>query len=192
MSTEHKPHGAGRSSFELIDEKVLFNALQIKTGMSIADIGCGRGDYTIPVAGIVGPKGRVFGIDAWEDGLAYLAQRAKDHGITNIETLQGDVNKKIPLKDHCIDIVIMTTVFHDLLRNTTGETVLNEIKRIAKPDGKLAIVEFHKIPDSPGPPLEIRLTPKELEEKLSYADFEKEILTDVSPYLYLFIAIIKS
>jgi ubiquinone/menaquinone biosynthesis C-methylase UbiE len=189
MSTDHKPHGAGRSSFDLIDEKVLFNALSLKPETIVADIGCGRGDYTIPVAKIIGPKGKVYGIDAWQNSLTELDQRAKNQSLINIETIAGDANIEIPLPDASIDTVLMTTVFHDLLRNSSGDVALGEIVRILKPGGKLAILEFKKIPDSPGPPLDIRLSPEEVEKKLSPFGLVKETLIDIGLYLYLFIAV---
>jgi ubiquinone/menaquinone biosynthesis C-methylase UbiE len=189
MSTDHKPHGAGKSTYEFIDEKALFDALSLIPGTILADIGCGRGDYTIRAAELIGPKGKVYGIDAWQDGLTTLNQRAKDQNLTNIETIPGDANKKIPLPDISVDTALMTAVFHDLLRNSSGEVVLGEIVRILKPGGKLAILEFKKIPDSPGPPLDIRLSPEEVEKKLSPFGLAKGTLIDIGPYLYLFIAV---
>jgi ubiquinone/menaquinone biosynthesis C-methylase UbiE len=189
VDADHKPHGAGRSSFDLIDEKVLFNVLPLKPDITVADIGCGKGDYTIRVAKIIGPKGKVYGIDAWQDSLNELSQRAKNYGLTNIETLSGDANIKIPLNDKCTDTVLMTTVFHDLLRNSSGDVALGEIVRILKPGGKLAILEFKKIPDSPGPPLDIRLSPEEVEKKLLPFGLIKEALFDIGPYLYLITAV---
>ena len=54
--------------------------------------------------------------------------------------------------------------------------------------GQLAIVEFKKIEDGPGPPLRIRLSEKELEGVLAPFDFRTERVSDVGPYHYLLIA----
>ena len=53
----HPPHGAGKSSFDLIDPEILFPALHLKPGEAILDLGCGEGRYTLPLASRVGKDG---------------------------------------------------------------------------------------------------------------------------------------
>jgi len=152
------------------------------------DLGCGRGDYTVAIAEAIGPAGKIYGVDAWEEGLAELKTRAAARSIGNIHTISADLNKAIPFEDHVVDICLMATVLHDLLREGTGEVPLQEIRRVLKPDGMLAIVEFKKVEDGPGPPLSIRLSDREVEEVLRPFGFRKERVREVGPYHYLFIA----
>ena len=188
METGEKPHGAGRSSFAFVDQDVLFSALSLKPSTVFLDIGCGRGDYTFAAADRIGGTGRVYAVDAWREGLDVVEQRARSQGITTIETLEANANIRIPLPGESVDAVFMATVFHDLLRGNTGETALREIRRVLKPAGRLAIIEFKKIADSPGPPLDVRLSSEEVEERIGPFGFTRETLLDVGPYHYLLVA----
>lgn len=60
----------------------------------------------------------------------------------------------------------------------------DEVDRVLKPEGCLAIMEFQKIPDSPGPPLEIRIWPEEVQDILRRNFFTLKTSL-VGPYNYL-------
>ena len=99
MAKVEKPHGAGKSSFDFVNLSLLFQALPLFPTTVFLDLGCGRGNYTIPVAKAIGPKGRVYGIDAWQEGLDDLKSRFLEEGIKNIETVRANLNEHIPIKE---------------------------------------------------------------------------------------------
>ncbi len=82
----------------------------------------------------------------------------------------------------------MVTVLHDLLREGSGEVAMGEIKRVLKPGGRLSIIEFKKVEDGPGPPLNVRLSPEETEKVIAPFGFVQEQITDVGPFHYLLVA----
>jgi ubiquinone/menaquinone biosynthesis C-methylase UbiE len=188
MDEARKPHGAGRSTFDLIDTDRFFEALNVRPSTAILDLGSGTGSYTVRLAEATGPAGRVFALDAWEEGLARVRERASLGHLGNIETLLADANEGIPLEDKTIDVCLVATVLHDLLRDATGETVLSEILRVLKQGGKLAVLEFKKIEGPPGPPLRIRLSEKDVEGLLTPFGFHTDSVSDVGEYHYLLIA----
>ena len=121
-----------------------------------------------------------------------LERRAASIGLLNIITIHANLNEHIPLEDATVDVCFIATVLHDLLRESTGETVLTEIARVLKPVGRLCIIEFKKIQDSPGPPISVRLSPEETEQIIAPFGFVKDRIIEVGPYHYLLTASLSS
>ncbi|MGA2106778.1 MAG: class I SAM-dependent methyltransferase [Syntrophorhabdales bacterium] len=189
MNAGKKPHGAGKSTFELVDLGRVLQALSLTPQTVFLDLGCGAGNYTIPVAEAIGSLGRVYGVDAWQEGLDELKSRAAAKGLHNIETIHADLNEHIPVGDGKIDLCFMATVLHDLLRDDSGEKVLQEIDRVLKPGGRLSIIEFKKVEDGPGPPLSVRLSPEETEKVVVPFGFTKDRVIELGPFHYMLIAL---
>ena len=182
---QEKVPGAGRSSFALVDKDKVFGELQLEGGISFLDLGCGRGEYAIIASEIVGNEGVVYGIDLWEEGVNSLRKEASARGSKNIKAMVADGGKRIPLEDISIDVCFMATVFHDLVLANTSEGALQEISRVLKEQGVLAILEFKKIDGPPGPPLSSGLAPEEVEERVIPYGFEIVGLKEMGPYNYL-------
>jgi ubiquinone/menaquinone biosynthesis C-methylase UbiE len=180
-----KPIGAGASSFELIEPELLLSKLKLREGMVFLDLACGKGPYAIAVAEAMGGSGKVYAIDLWEEGIAHLRKEILAKGIKNIKAMVADVSKKIPLDDKQVDLCLMATVLHDFVRIDAHEGVLREIRRVLNPEGTLAVIEFKKIDGPPGPPLHIRLSPREVERTLNAYGFKKRRTNQVGPYNYL-------
>ena len=75
-----KPPGAGSSSIDLIDVDLFFQALALKPGISVVDLGSGPGDYSIPIAKIIGKEGRVYAVDLWEGCIEFLRSEINGWG----------------------------------------------------------------------------------------------------------------
>jgi ubiquinone/menaquinone biosynthesis C-methylase UbiE len=180
-----KPTGAGKSSFELIDADVLFGELNLTAGMTVLDLACGRGAYSLAASERVGAGGTVFAVDLWEDGIALLKQEAESRGIQNITARVGNAGRHIPVGDESIDLCLMCTVLHDFVLDGNVDGVLGETVRIIKPGGILAINEFEKIEGPPGPPMTSRLSAEEVEKILSEYNFKKVSHIRIGPYNYL-------
>jgi ubiquinone/menaquinone biosynthesis C-methylase UbiE len=181
----HPPHGAGKTSFDLIDPDKLFPALRLKPGEVVLDLGCGEGRYTLPLADQVGKDGMVYAADLWEEGLAALKDKARQVGLTNVRTLLADVSQPLPLTASSVDLVLMATVLHDLAEVGQEKGALAETARMVKTGGRLAVVEFKKIEGPPGPPLHIRLSSEEVAALLFPYNFIPGDIVDLSPHLYL-------
>jgi ubiquinone/menaquinone biosynthesis C-methylase UbiE len=182
---EKRPTGAGKSSFDLIDTEKFFQELDLQKGISFLDVASGRGAYSLAVSDIIGPQGSVFAVDLWTEGIEILKTAAQERGIENITAFVSDVGRRIPVEDQSIDVCLMSTVLHDFVDDRIDRGVLNEIVRVVKPAGRLAVMEFKKIDGPPGPPKHIRLTPEDVADMLAYYGFKKERSADVGPYNYL-------
>jgi ubiquinone/menaquinone biosynthesis C-methylase UbiE len=115
----------------------LMDAIGLKEGMTIADIGAGRGRMTVFFSLRVGESGRVFANDIDETALKYLEERCKKNNMTNVSTFPGKVDNPM-LPAGKADIAFMISTYHHLEKPV--EMMRNTIPCL-KNDGVLVIVE---------------------------------------------------
>jgi len=180
-----KPIAAGKSSFNLVDSKKLFSELRLKENTTLLDLACGSGAYSIAASEYIGEEGLIYAVDLWKEGIDNLLKEVKIKQINNIHANIADISIHIPMESSCIDVCLMATVLHDLIQDDTDQETLGELKRVLKPNGSLAIIEFKKIEGPPGPPIQIRISPEKLDAILFSHDFRKVLTTGIGPYNYL-------
>ena len=120
----------------------------IKKGMSVLDLGCGSGAFTPFIARVVGQKGRVYALDIQADMLKQLEKklsRPENKDIKNIKLIGGNAYE-LPFEDDSIDLVNMVTVLQEI---PDRNRALQEVKRVLKPGGFLAVTELFPDPDYP-------------------------------------------
>ncbi len=93
-------------------EKVM-DAIGVEAGMIVAEVGAGRGRYVVQMAARVGDTGRVYANDIDEEKLEYLRERCRRDGITNVETILGEVEDPL-LPGNTLDLVYLINTYHDL------------------------------------------------------------------------------
>jgi ubiquinone/menaquinone biosynthesis C-methylase UbiE len=182
-----KPCGAGRSSYDLVDHNKVFRALKLRKGSRFLDMACGPGDYAIEAARMLGGEGVVYAADLWPEALARLRTKAKAQNLENINTIIGDVSRTLPMGDATVDVCLIATALHDFVREGVSSEALEEAGRVLKPGGSLAILEFKKMEGPPGPPIDVRLAPEEVERLVSPHGFAKEKFTEVGAHTYLMV-----
>ena len=120
----------------------------IKSRMKILEIGCGSGAFTTFIARVVGSNGKVYALDIQSGMLEQLKNKLskpENKDINNI-VLKLASAYDLPFSDNSLDLVYMVSVFQEIPDTTKA---LEEIKRVLKPGGILAISEFFVDPDYP-------------------------------------------
>ena len=127
-------------------EKAIENHLKgidIKQDDWILDFGCGEGVYTIPLAVLVGEKGRIIAIDEDQEKLDELINKATEDGIIDrIQPIKTDGELEIPIEDNVIDLTLLYNVACCILGKdnySNLEKLLKDIYRVTKKKGKLII-----------------------------------------------------
>jgi ubiquinone/menaquinone biosynthesis C-methylase UbiE len=187
MQTDHvsKPHGAGKSSFELIEAGKLFQILALKPWYTVLDMGCGSGMYAMAMAKIIGDGGRIHAVDLWEEGIVRLKERVERQGLKNVRPMVADVSRALSLPGESMDLILMATVLHDLREAGVQDGALAEARRLLKRHGTFAVVEFNKVQGPPGPPISIRLSPDDVTAMVEPFGFARTGLHEVGPHNYL-------
>ena len=110
---------------------------RIEPGDVVLDLGCGGGIDSILAARRTGLSGRVIALDFLPEMLARTAAAAREAGLENVETLQGEM-EAIPLADATVDCVISNGVVNLSPRKAR---VLAECARVLRPGGELCVAD---------------------------------------------------
>jgi ubiquinone/menaquinone biosynthesis C-methylase UbiE len=92
----------------------------------------------------------------------------KENRETNIEAIEADITRPTEIRRSSVDLIYISTVIHGFSKKQI-HGFLKEANSLLKPGGTLAIVEIEKKETPFGPPMEIRISPEELKEIVSFA-----------------------
>lgn len=128
--------------------------LDVRPNHTVLDTGAGVGYFAPQILRKLDAAGRLIAIDI---SPVMLEEFKKNLPRTRaqVQTLVADA-VRTPLPDKSADRILMALVLHEIAEPTVA---LREAWRLLKPDGKLLIVEWHKIKPPPGPPEKERLDP---------------------------------
>jgi ubiquinone/menaquinone biosynthesis C-methylase UbiE len=159
------------------------DALELKPGMVVADIGAGSGYYASRIAKRIGPAGRVYATDIQPGMIDILNRRITSEGITNITTVLGGMDDpKLPPQS--IDLAIMVDVYHELQQ---PQTFLQRLREAFKPDGRLVLLEFRK-EDPKVPILEVhKMSVAEVKQEMEAEGFVLDKVIDVLPWQHIIV-----
>jgi len=114
------------------------DAIGIVPGMSVVEIGAGRGRWVVQLAVRVGTRGRVYAEDIDESALNHLSKRCARWGLDQVETIRGDTNDpKLPAGQ--LDRIFVISSYHHF---ADPVALLRRAQAGLKPGGKLAIGEW--------------------------------------------------
>ena len=118
--------------------EVVLAAMQLREGMSVAEIGAGTGYFSRRLGKAVGPTGKIYAEDIQPQMLDLLKGYAAKAGVHNITTVLGtDTDPKLP--PHAVDRILLVDVYHEFQK---PQEMLARIAESLAPGGRVILVEY--------------------------------------------------
>ncbi len=125
---------------------LMLASLGVKRGMTVCDMGCGNGFYSLQLAKMVGPKGRVLAVDIQPEMLKLLKERMEKAKIKNVTPILGELHDP-RLPEGEVDLILLVDVYHEF---SHPEHMLRAMRKSLSPDGVAALLEYRsEDPDVP-------------------------------------------
>lgn len=159
------------------------DALRLKRGMIVADVGAGSGYYTVRLARAVGRTGRVYATDLQPGMLELIRARVEREKLDNVTLIQGTAGNPM-LPAAAFDMILMVDVYHEL---SGPQAFIARLKESLKPDGRLVLIEFRgEDRNVPILPLH-KMTVAQIRQELAADGFAIERVLDVLPWQHVVI-----
>lgn len=144
------------------------DALRLKVGDRVLEVGAGPGYVSLVLADRVGRSGVIYAVDRSAEALAYLERLQKERGLSHIQRLVADAATLEPASLRA-DSALITMVLH---HGGDPAGILHNVPRLLLPGALAVVAEFH--PDGPcdgGPPRAYRLRPEQIQAWCEAAGF---------------------
>jgi ubiquinone/menaquinone biosynthesis C-methylase UbiE len=163
--------------------EVMLEALDLRPGMRVADVGAGVGFHTVRLASRVGPGGHVWATDIQQEMVELLRANVQAAGLTHVTPVLTRP-EETGLPDGQVDLVLMVDVFHELAE---PERMLAALRRALAPGGRVALVEFRA--EDPRVPIkdEHKMSVAQVDAELEAAGFVRVRRFDGLPWQHLLI-----
>lgn len=124
-----------RDSYHQPDK--VMDVVGVKPGMVIGEVGAGSGYFTFHLSRRVGREGKIYANDISRRALASLRRKCEEEGISNIQTIVGEVEDPL-LPDNELDMVFIVNAFHDLAKPVA---LLDNLVPSLKPGAPVVIID---------------------------------------------------
>jgi ubiquinone/menaquinone biosynthesis C-methylase UbiE len=161
----------------------VMDAMGIAEASVVADIGAGSGWFTIRLARRVGPQGLVYAEDVQPEMINAITRRVQREGLNNVRPVLGQ-NSDPRLKARSLDAILIVDAYHEVEDRVT---MLANLARALKPQGRIGVVDFKLDGTGPGPSPEERVSPDVVVKDAAKAGLRLLRQEPFLPYQYLLI-----
>jgi ubiquinone/menaquinone biosynthesis C-methylase UbiE len=124
--------------------EAIFPNLPVHEGDRVLDVGCGFGDTAIKLAGLVGPSGKVVGIDCCDAFLDHARRDARAKGLANVSFMRGDAEMALPTDRYDFVFSRFGTMF--FANPVAG---LRNMRKALRPGGRMVHIVWRNRADNP-------------------------------------------
>ena len=173
----HRAHGFSSAFF--LDSDEIIQELELAGDETFMDAGCGDGHNAIKILEDYNHKGLVYAVDIYNASIENMETYKSENSIENLINIEADITEGIPgVDDESIDVVLMVNVFHGFKASRKMDEAVDELSRIIKKDGKIAIMDYKAWDVPNGPPTQVRSSPEDLEKLFNAHGLKKIYLNE--------------
>jgi len=173
----HRAHGFSSAFF--LDSDEIIQELNLKGDETFMDAGCGDGHNAIKVLEDYNHKGTVYAVDIYDASIEDMNKDKEENNVENLVNIEADITEGIPgVDDESIDVVLMVNVFHGFKASRKMDEAVEELARIVRKDGKIAIMDYKPWDVPKGPPTQFRSSPEDLEKLFNNHGLKKTYLNE--------------
>ena len=169
-----------REREEQLDPFVITGFMPIEPYDHVADIGCGPGYFSIPLAKHL-VYGKLYALDVLDEMLEALRRRVAEANLGNVEILKCGVTD-FPLPKESLDGAFVAFVVHE---NDDRTAFLAAVRALLKPRGWCTVLGWYRKETESGPPLEARIGPDGIEKLAVEAGFRYRWWRDINGLQYM-------
>ena len=137
----HRAHGFSSAFF--LDSDEIIQELELAGDETFMGAGCGDGHNAIKILEDYNHKGLVYAVDIYNASIEDMETYKSENSIENLINIEADITEGIPgVDDESIDVVLMVNVFHGFKASRKMDEAVDELSRIIKKDGKIAIMDY--------------------------------------------------
>jgi SAM-dependent methyltransferase len=164
----------------LLPPALVLQALQLKPGLRVLDVGCGTGSFFFPIFEAMQGQGVFLAAELQEEMLRRFLTRLESYsehpGYARVEVVRAKPDR-LPLPDQCADRVLLAQVYHEVEDRVA---YLRELRRLLSPGGRLCLLDWRRLDEDPalaqdpapmGPPFEHRVAERQACDELQAAGF---------------------
>jgi predicted methyltransferase len=166
----------------------IMDALGIADGAVVADLGAGGGWMEIRLARRVGPNGIVYAEDVQPQMIEAINRRMQHEGLTNVRTVMGTTTD--PQLPSGLDAVLIVNAYREMDDPQIPKQILTILKNVAKslkPQGRLGVADFLPGGGGPGPAAEDRVKPDTVIRAAELAGFKLQTREVVPPFQFMLV-----
>ena len=173
----HRAHGFSSALF--LDSDEIIQELNLTGNETFMDAGCGDGHNAIKVLEDYNHKGLVYAVDIYDASIEDMETYKTQNNVENLINIEADITEGIPgVDDESIDVILMVNVFHGFKASRKLDEAVEELARIIKKDGKIAIMDYKPWDVPKGPPTQYRSSPDDLEKLFNKHGLEQIYLNE--------------
>lgn len=143
--------GCGTARASAREADLIAEALALRAGMQVADVGAGNGRWSEELARRVGETGHVWATEVDEEEIEEIRDRVESAELGNVTPVLGD-QQGTGLPDGCCDAILLRLVYHHF---TEPEPMRASLRRALRPGGLIAVIDivpqkdWHQLPGVP-------------------------------------------